>query len=220
MWIFSLKKELDRLRAIVLFHETHCKKNHEEQELNVNDASSKTGSGGQISCGPSGDCGDTADNELLPALASTSHMQQDDSRNINLSEKSLLIPNKTSVLLPKTSEVEVNKTPLSKEKIISSIRKRFQKKAGKLLDEIGSHPLSVSYDSQGVTSINGQLVQGSDIRDLLASCFYSIKSKHVNGLQLWNDMLRETNLYHYVVNPDHQHNIPNDEEWFFLGNLT
>ena len=86
------------------------------------------------------------------------------------------------------------------------------------MDEIAKHPLSVSYDNDGTTCIYGNIIEGSDIRDLLASCFYPIKSRPVHGLQLWNDMLKQINLSHHVINPD-QNQLPDDKEWFYLGNL-
>lgn len=209
------KKELDRLRAceaICLYHETHCKKRPSDP---ASDAALKTGSGCEI--GPSGD---SPDNELIPAIASNDHAHQLDQRNGHISEKNILIPKATTVTLVKTPPVDNDKTPMPKDQIIGSLRKRFQNRGSKLLDEIRKHPLSVSYDSDGTTCINGNVMQGSDIKDLVASSFYTIKSRPVVGLQLWNEMLKEINLSHHVINPDQNLKVPDDKEWFYIGNLT
>ena len=209
------KKELDRLRAceaICLYHETHCKKRPSDP---ASDAALKTGSGCEI--GPSGD---SPDNELIPAIASNDHAHQLDQRNGHISEKNILIPKATTVTLVKTPPVEADKTPMPKEEIIAYLRKRFQNRGSKLLDEIKKHPLSVSYDSDGTTYINGNVMLGSNIKDLVASSFYTIKSRPVVGLQLWYEMLKEINLSHHVIKPDQNLQVPDDKEWFYIGNLT
>ena len=63
-------------------------------------------------------------------------------------------------------------------------------------------------------------MQGSDIKDLVASSKNKKKSRPVVGLQLWNEMLKEINLSHHVINPDQNLKVPDDKEWFYIGNLT
>ena len=111
------------------------------------------------------------------------------------------------------------KSHLSHEEIVASVRKRFQKRALRLLKEIEKNPTALSYDSTGEVTIDGMFVRNSNIKDLLASCFYTIRSKGVTGLLAWIDLLKQNNLFSYVSNPDlNQNELP--EDWYFIGNMT
>ena len=143
-----------------------------------------------------------------------------DVRNGVISDKDILLPGATKVVLPEKRETLLKEKDcgISNEDILSYIRKRFQKRALRLLNELAKHPMAISYDAHGVVTINGTLIENSNIKELLASSFYAIHSINVVGLPMWIDMLKEKQLYSYVINPELKEK-DYDHEWFYIGNL-
>ena len=209
------KKELDDLKAIAAYHEKNCKTNH-KTEVDSSDAAVKSGFG-SVDIGPDGD----HTIQEIPSFSNAPAEANSDQRNGPVSEKDILISGATSVSIPERKEPFHNskELPLSNEVIISSIRIRFQKRAMKLLNEIAKHPSLIHYDDKGIVTINGTFFESSNIKDLLASCFYTTHSKEVNGLSMWIEFLKENNLFSNVLNTDlTEENL--DAKWFFIGNLT
>ena len=68
--------------------------------------------------------------------------------------------------------------------ILQLIWKRHQLKALKLLKKLKNIP-SISWDSKGVVTLNGVLLENSNIIDFLEVVFYSGKSKEVKYLSAW-----------------------------------
>ena len=211
--VLIAKKELDELKAIALYHEKHCKVRHDSGTItSVSDATVKHGAG---TTGPDGD----KVVDMLPSILNTE--QNIDARNGEIADKDILLQGATTVSLPenKLEETSNENLAISMEDIVSSVRKRFQKKALKLLRDIAKIPNALSYDNHGAVTINGFYVENSDIKDLIASCFYSIRSKNVVGLVLFIQMLKDNQLFGSVSNPElHQENF--DKEWYFIGDLT
>lgn len=210
------KKELDELKAIVAHHENHCKQTPSEENVIVNDASVKAGAG-EVSIGPGGDTNPNP----LPSFTFADKEDTFDVRNGIISDKDILLPGATKVLLPekKDSLSKEKESPISNPNILSKIRKRYQKRALRLLNELAKHPMAVSYDNHGVVTINGTLIEKSSIQDLLASTFYAIHSSTVIGLSMWIDMLKEKQLYSYIINPELKEKNY-DHHWYYIGNLT
>ena len=52
------------------------------------------------------------------------------------------------------------------DEIVSSIRKRYRKRALDLLIHLKTHPSALFYNSEGVATIEGSEIKGSSIKDL------------------------------------------------------
>lgn len=101
--------------------------------------------------------------------------------------------------------------------ILQLIWKRHQLKALKLLKKLKNIP-SISWDSKGVVTLNGVLLENSNIIDFLEVVFYSGKSKEVKYLSAWIAFLKNNDLFQFVINPtiliaDYKDN------WFYLGRM-
>ena len=74
------------------------------------------------------------------------------------------------------------------------------------------------YDSKGVVTLNGVLLENSNIIDFLEVVFYLGKSKEVKYLSSWVAFLKNNGFFQFMINPkiliaDYKDN------WFFLGHL-
>ena len=92
-----------------------------------------------------------------------------------------------------------------------------QLKAAKLLRKLKNIP-SISWDAKGVITLNGELLENSNIVDFIEVVFYSGKSKEIKHLSSWIAFLKLHGLFQFVINPkiliaDYKDN------WFFLGHL-
>ena len=139
------KKELDDLKAVAAYHEKHCKVNHKTEKVDSSDATIKSG-GGSVDVGPNGDHAI----QEIPSFSNAQAEANSDQRNGLVSEKNTLISGATSVYIPEKKDPLPNsmELTLSNEEIISSIRKRFQNRALKLLNEIAKHPSLIYYDNK------------------------------------------------------------------------
>ena len=211
----DLKAERDDLKAKAAFHEKHCKKIQAlEKSDTLDDASQKSGAGIV-------NVGSDADQmiENLPTFTNNYSSESSDARDGKISEKNILLSGSTSVSVPENPVEKSKNVPVPEEKIVTYIRKRFQKKAMRLLLDIAQRPEDISYNHNGEVTLFGTLFKDSDIKDLVAVTFYKIRSKPITGLTKWIEMLKENNLFAYVENPDLKC-LEFDNDWFFIGNLT
>lgn len=162
--VLIAKKELDELKATVAYYEKHYKPKLSVDSSDANDASVKSGAG-EVYIGPSGDCNS---GPTLPNFGVNDKEEISDIRNGAISDKDILLQGATKVLLPEHKELlpDEKGSSISYEDILSYIRKRFQKKALKLLNELAKHPMAISYDGKGVVTINGTLIENSNIQGI------------------------------------------------------
>ena len=141
-----------------------------------------------------------------------------DQRNGPIEAKNTLISNQS--LGPVGRIVDTNPDICSAKtdsEILQLIWKRHQLKAAKLLKKLKNIP-SITWDSKGVVTLNGVVLEKSNIIDFLEVVFYSGKSKEVKYLSAWVAFLKNNDLYQFVINPtiliaDYK------EDWFFLGRV-
>ena len=76
--------------------------------------------------------------------------------------------------------------------------------------------LSSFFDRYGVISIDGTLINGLTIFDVIQATFYPIRSKELPGFSQFISMLKSLNLQSYIENKDFQ-DLVLDDLWFFLG---
>ena len=216
--VFIAKKELDDLmaerddlkaKAAIYLSKIQAL----EKSNTLDDASQKSGAG-IVNVGPDGD----QIIENLPTFTNNYISESSDARDGKISEKKILLSGSTSVSVPENPDEKSKNLPIPEEKIVTYIRKRFQKKAMRLLRDIAQRPVDISYNHNGEVTLFGTLFKDSDIKDLVAVTFYKIRSKPITGLTKWIEMLKENNLFAYVENPDLICEF--DNGWFFIGNLT
>ena len=140
--------------------------------------------------------------------------------------------NRATTIFPNSIHVEDEilspisyEKPLSEDSILSVLQKRYRIKGQKLLQELKKHINYISFDQNGVVSIQGSIIQGLNILDALPSVFYQVKCKEISGLKEWYEALKHLGLSKFVTNStlrnfDQSSQTCDDQPWYFLGKMV
>lgn len=158
---------------------------------------------------------DTLAIDLDPTIEDT------DQRNKSVIKKDTILPKTSNVsLVPTEKKADNSKSPEISD-IVSSVRKRFQKRARLLLMKLFLNP-NFSVNNLGEVTIDGVLYKHSDINILIQNCFYKTKyEKNVIGLPAWFVFLKANDLFNgYVTSPDKLFEEANaSKPFWYLGPL-
>ena len=104
--------------------------------------------------------------------------------------------------------------PLPREIFVKFVRKPYRERAIELLQKLEAHPLIFGYDSFGVISIRGNIVEGSSLFEFLPITFVQLK-KVPKNISAWVDLLKSLSLTSYIRNKSllkldkkEEHSIP------------
>ena len=205
------KKELDRLRSIVEFHEKNC----QGTNLKVSD---------QQGSGTSSENRPVNVAKTLPMLGIPGPLDKNRDQRVpkTVVEKDILVESSTEQA-PEGSETAPKTARLTQSEIVETVRKRFQVKAKHLLSKIVENHETFSYKDDGSVTIFGKEIPNSDVRHLLQLTFYTIKSRHIFGKDEWFQLLKQLNLFKdFVKNPNflEREQKQNEDDWFFLGEIA
>ena len=158
---------------------------------------------------------DTLAIDLDPTIEDT------DQRNKSVIKKDTILPKTSNVsLVPTEKKADNSKSPEISD-IVSSVRKRWQKRARLLLMKLFLNP-NFSVNNLGEVTIDGVLYKHSDINILIQNCFYKTKyEKNVIGLPAWWVFLKANDLFNgYVTSPDKLFEEANaSKPFWYLGPL-
>lgn len=101
------------------------------------------------------------------------------------------------------SEKENKITKYEKEEILNIIPKTYRNKADAVINKLKSHSDRISWNDQGVVSIDGETLSGSNITDLIGDILRPLKRKQPTGSDKFLHFLYDINLpMECVGNPD------------------
>ena len=141
--------------------------------------------------------------------------EQRDQRN-EIIPKCTQIEGVTKVDIPEEKNIDIGS--LSDDKILNTIWSRFKPKAKKLLAEFRKHPCNINWSLTGSIILNGESYPETTISDLLAVCFYPLKTKKLYCLPIFIEILKDLNLIIFVKNWDIKKQTFNDG-WYFIGDI-
>ena len=210
--VFIEKSELQRLRNIEKLY-------YSSKKAKENNAISTSGEGAAEPIAAGGDAGNQSCIQNHHVLVQNT--EQSDQRNGSLSPVEIVLPSSSKAPLTQVAEISDSRniSQLSPDAIVSSIWKRFQKKARILLTEIRLNP-NITYNSKGEVTIDGKFHQNSDIRLLLSVCFYSIEeNKQIVALGPFITFLKENGLFQSITN---SRILISDTKyaWYYIGHLV
>ena len=143
-----------------------------------------------------GNC--TSDEEKVPVIPNLS-TENVDQREANVTEKCTELDGVAKIEVKKEQQ-ENDTEKLADSDILKHIWSRFQPKAQKLLKQFHNFPTRLNWDSSGFVTLNGEKYSDVKITDLLAICFYPVRTKKVLCLPIFIELLKEMNLMMFVKN--------------------
>ena len=149
-------------------------------------------------------------------MNSSLETNEGDNRVKQLIKKDFLVESNSQFVQP---EVQDKPDTVTKEVIVSAIRKKYRKKAAVLLEQLQQFPEKVSFNAHGIVSIDGNLVPGLSIIDAVAVSMYPVKDREIVGINQWANLIKELHLQSFVENPMLLKDTI-DSLWYFLGNIA
>ena len=138
------------------------------------------------------------DEEKVPVIPNLS-TENVDQREANVTEKCTELDGVAKIEVKKEQQ-ENDTEKLADSDILKHIWSRFQIKAQKLLKQFHNFPTRLNWDSSGFVTLNGEKYSDVKITDLLAICFYPVRTKKVLCLPIFIELLKEMNLMMFVKN--------------------
>lgn len=95
-------------------------------------------------------------------------------------------------------ETDKNVIPISDDKILESVPKKFKNKAKKLLD-FAKNVDNVEWDEKGLVKVNGEHIRNGNITDLINDAVRYRKNFTALGRQKFSSVMRQAGLPHEFV---------------------
>ena len=162
----------------------------------------------------SGGGGDRCEQVQVPLFP-----EQQDSRNAIIPKCVQIDSGETKIDIPEEKkEKNIDNGSLSDDKILDTIWSRFKPKARKLLTEFRRHPCNINWSSTGSVILNGESYPETTISELLAVCFYPLKTKNLYCLPIFIEILKNLKLIIFVKNWEIKKQTFNDA-WYFISDI-
>ena len=145
--------------------------------------------------------------------------EQEDSRNPIIPKCVQIDSGETKIDIPEEKkEKNIDNGSLSDDKILDTIWSRFKPKARKLLTEFRRHPCNINWSSTGSVILNGESYPETTISELLAVCFYPLKTKNLYCLPIFIEILKDLKLIIFVKNWEIKKQTLSNA-WYFIDDI-